>query len=79
MVEFDDALRELVRKTAEAVRACLVSGDTPHAEYKPRRCDACSLIDFCQPLAMRFKRGAAAWFRTQLATHQTAFTGESSP
>jgi CRISPR-associated exonuclease Cas4 len=65
-VVFDDGLRDLVRQTAAEVRACFTSGRTPPAEYVPRRCDACSLIDFCQPLAMRFKKGAAAWFSSNL-------------
>lgn len=65
-VEFDDDLRELVRRTSEAVRQCFQSGRTPMAEYDARRCDACSLFDFCQPQAMRLKKGAAAWFAANL-------------
>jgi CRISPR-associated exonuclease Cas4 len=65
-VMFDGALRGLVRQTAAEVRACFASGRTPIAGYEPGRCDACSLIDFCQPLAMRFKKGAAAWFSSNL-------------
>jgi CRISPR-associated exonuclease Cas4 len=61
-VLFDEPLRNLVRTTTEEVRACFNSRRTPLAEYDPRRCDACSLIDFCQPKALRFKRGAAVWF-----------------
>jgi CRISPR-associated exonuclease Cas4 len=37
------------------------------ADYEPRRCDACSLIEECQPYALRFKRGASLWFQTQLS------------
>jgi CRISPR-associated exonuclease Cas4 len=65
-VVFDQPLRDLVRKTTEEVRACFASGRTPLAEYEPRRCDACSLIDFCQPHSLRFKKGAAAWFSSSL-------------
>jgi CRISPR-associated exonuclease Cas4 len=65
-VEFDVELRELVASTAAAVHACLMAGHTPLAEYEPRRCDACSLIDECQPLSLRFKKGAAAWFLASL-------------
>jgi CRISPR-associated exonuclease Cas4 len=39
---------------------------TPLAEYESRRCDACSLIDLCQPKAMRFKRGVQIWFASAL-------------
>jgi len=77
-VKFDDELRALVRMTTAEVRAGFLSGRTPLAEYNARRCDACSLIDICQPQAMRFKNGAAAWFRNQMRPHHTAFTGEST-
>ncbi|MBB5353691.1 CRISPR-associated exonuclease Cas4 [Haloferula luteola] len=65
-VAFDEELRELVRATAAAVRACLAEGKTPLAEYEPRRCDACSLIEVCKPKSMRFKKGAQVWFDTSL-------------
>ena len=65
-VGFDENLRALVRTTTAEVRTCFASGRTPLAEYDARRCDACSLIDFCQPQAMRFKKGAAAWFSSHL-------------
>ncbi len=65
-VEFDAVLRQLVTDTAAVLHAMIDSRNTPSAEYEPRRCDACSLIDLCQPKAMRFKRGAAAWFSSNL-------------
>ena len=65
-VEFDHALRQLVTETAGALHAMIDSRTTPSAEYESRRCDACSLIDLCQPKAMRFKRGAQAWFDSNL-------------
>lgn len=65
-VAFDAELRDLVRTTAEEVRACFASGQTPLAEYEARRCDACSLIEICQPHALRFKKGAAVWFSANL-------------
>lgn len=77
VIEFDPPLRQLVTETAAALHAMIDSRETPLAEYESRRCDACSLIDLCQPKAMRFKKGTTAWFRSQLAAHQTAFTGES--
>ena len=66
-VEFDAALRQLVTETAAALHAMIDSRVTPLAEYDPRRCDACSLIDICQPKALRFKRGAQAWFSARLS------------
>ena len=78
LVELDAPLRQIVAETASSLHAMIDSRETPHAEYDSRRCDACSLIDLCQPKAMRFKRGAASWFSSQLAAHQTAFTGDSA-
>lgn len=78
VVQFDAPLRQLVAETAIALHWMIDSRETPLADYEARRCDACSLIELCQPKALRFKKGAAAWFSTQLASYQTAFTGESS-
>jgi CRISPR-associated exonuclease Cas4 len=78
-VAFDAGLRQLVATTADALQELIASRVTPAAEYEPRRCDSCSLIELCQPQALRLKRGAAAWFANALkADHQTAFTGESA-
>ena len=65
-VIFDAPLRQRVTDTAAALHAMIASRETPLAEYNSRRCDACSLIELCQPKALRFKRGAAAWFATAL-------------
>ncbi len=65
-IAFDAALRQLVAETAVALHAMIDSRETPMAEYESRRCDACSLIELCQPKAMRFKRGAQAWFSQYL-------------
>ena len=65
-VPFDAPLRALVRETAAAVHEMRTNGTTPAADYEPRRCGACSLIDLCQPKALRFRKGAAAWFERQL-------------
>lgn len=65
-VKFDSTLRDLVEDTAHALHSMMSSRVTPHAEYLPRRCDSCSLIAICQPKALRFKRGARAWFSSSL-------------
>ena len=75
-VEFDISLRQLVVETSATLHAMIDSRQTPTAEYLARRCDACSLIELCQPKAMRFKRGVRVWFLSQLS-HHTAVTGES--
>jgi CRISPR-associated exonuclease Cas4 len=66
MVEFDATLRNLVTKNSMALHAMMDSRITPEAVYEARRCDSCSLIDLCQPKAMRFKRGAQAWFYSSI-------------
>jgi CRISPR-associated exonuclease Cas4 len=65
-VEFDETLRRLVTNTAASLHTMITSRQTPLAEYEARRCDACSLIELCQPKAMRFKRGVQAWFSAAL-------------
>jgi CRISPR-associated exonuclease Cas4 len=65
-VEFSLELRQLVAGTAAALHAMIDSRETPMAEYLAKRCDACSLIELCQPKSMRFKKGTAAWFSNQL-------------
>jgi CRISPR-associated exonuclease Cas4 len=62
----DDTLRNLVTETAHALHAMIASRETPLAEYAPRRCDACSLIERCEPHSLRFRRGASAWFQNHL-------------
>ena len=77
-VTLDETLRALTISTIAAVHEMKRTGTTPLAEYEKRKCDACSLIDLCQPHALRLKRGASAWFTARLAApHQTASTGES--
>lgn len=65
-VRLDDELRDLTISTIAAVREMKAGGLTPTADYDSRRCDACSLIDLCQPRALRLKRGAASWFAANL-------------
>jgi len=65
-VVFDPELRRLVVEIATALHAMIDARTTPVAEYEGRRCDACSLIELCQPKALRFKRWAAAWFSATL-------------
>ena len=71
-VAFDDVLRALTHETIAAVRAMWDTGTTPHADYQPRRCDACSLIDLCQPRMLKRGKGVQAWLTRQLeATSET--------
>lgn len=70
-VPLDDGLRDLTKKIASEVHRMIVERTTPQAEYEPKRCDSCSLIDLCAPKALRFRRGAEAWFERQLQSRLT--------
>ncbi len=65
-VPLDGTLRALTLSTIAAVHEMKRTGTTPLAEYEKRKCDACSLIDLCQPHALRLKRGASAWFQYRI-------------
>lgn len=64
-VLFDDELRRLTRDTIDAVRAMLGSQTTPSAQYSPRLCDACSLLDLCQPKLLGRRQSVSQWLSTQ--------------
>lgn len=67
-VPLDDALRTLTIATAERLHKLINERNTPEAVYNAKKCDACSLIEICQPKALRLKRGVASWFSMQLNT-----------
>lgn len=67
-VHLDDALRSLTRSIAQQMHSMYESRSNPTAVYKKQKCEACSLINICQPNIHRLKRGAAAWFSSQLTT-----------
>ena len=72
VVEFDIELRALTVDTAEALHALIESRSTPPAQYESRKCDSCSLLDCCQPKALRLNRGAASWFHNALKTNSAS-------
>lgn len=65
-VSFDEELRQLTRDTVAATRAMIASAKTPMADYAPRRCDACSLIDLCQPRLLGRPGSVQVWLARQL-------------
>lgn len=65
-VPLDSALRDLCTDLARRLHQLIDSRITPAAEYESRKCDACSLIELCQPKALSLKRDASAWFRSNL-------------
>lgn len=65
-VPIDDTLRALTKATIDGTRAMIDSGLTPSAVYDPKRCDACSLIDLCQPRWLARSDGVTDWLRQRL-------------
>jgi CRISPR-associated exonuclease Cas4 len=61
-IPFDNALRRLTVATIDAVRALVVSGQTPAAELKPQ-CEGCSLHEVCLP---ELARSATAWRNAEM-------------
>lgn len=66
-VVFDAELRLLTVETARRLHELIDRRVTPPAVYEERKCDACSLIQLCMPQALRFQKGAGAWFARQMA------------
>lgn len=65
-VAFDAALRALTEDAIARTRAMLQALRTPDACYDKRRCDACSLLDLCQPRLLHRSETVQAWLSTQL-------------
>lgn len=65
-VAFDSELRALTHQTIAATRQMITSGKTPSAHYESKRCDACSLIDLCQPRLLNRACNVEHWLRRQL-------------
>lgn len=65
-IAFDEELRTFTRQTIVATRDMIISGKTPLAHYEPKRCDACSLIDLCQPRLLNRAHSVEHWLRNQL-------------
>lgn len=59
-VAFDKELRELTERTVADTRRLLDCGGTPLPEYEAAKCEACSLMDICQP---RKPRGSGVVYR----------------
>lgn len=76
-VAFDAELRALTVDTALRLHGLIDHRATPPAVYEQRKCDACSLIELCMPQAMRFQKGAEAWFSRQMAELRQELTDVS--
>lgn len=64
-VLFDAELRQLTLDTIVAVRTMIAAGKTPTAQYNAKRCDACSLLDLCQPKILGRSRNVNDWLAAQ--------------
>lgn len=64
-VVFDHELRQLTLGTIAAVHGLLAAGITPTAHYDPKRCDACSLYDLCQPKLLGRRQSVSDWLAAE--------------
>lgn len=62
-VAIDAELRALTAQVAEDTRRMLEAGKTPLPEYSPRKCDACSLQETCQPQRPRGANAVELWLK----------------
>lgn len=60
-VSFDETLRDLTHRTAQAVRAMIADDETPPPIYVKAKCSRCSLIEICRPQAMMAARPVLRW------------------
>lgn len=65
-VAFDEELRRLTRQVIAEARMLKTEGRTPAAIYKASVCDACSLIDLCQPRLLGRPQSVRDWIQAQL-------------
>jgi CRISPR-associated exonuclease Cas4 len=66
-IAFDDELRALTKRIAEETRALIAGGRTPAPIYDPKRCDACSLKELCQPKRLERVGSVSAWLHRRIA------------
>lgn len=66
IVTLDDELRSLTRQVITESRMLIAQGRTPTAIYKASVCDACSLIELCQPRLLERRQSVQAWIQAQL-------------
>ena len=66
-VPFDPDLRQLTMETSADARALLNGGVTPPPDFKPRKCNACSLVEICQPRRLSRGQAASQWLMRQIA------------
>ena len=65
IVKFDEELRRQTKEAIVEARALVRAGITPAASYKASVCDACSLIELCQPHLLGRKQSVLEWILRQ--------------
>jgi CRISPR-associated exonuclease Cas4 len=66
-VPLDTELRALTDEVAAKTRSLLAGKTTPPAVYEKRKCNACSLVELCQPKRLSRTVSASAWLAQQIA------------
>lgn len=66
-VRLDAELRQLTEQIAIATGALLAGKITPPPIYAKSKCNACSLVELCQPKRLARTLSASAWLASQIA------------
>ena len=66
-VPLDTELRHLTEQIATETRALLSGKTTPPPIYAKSKCNACSLVELCQPKRLSRTLSASAWLADQIA------------
>jgi CRISPR-associated exonuclease Cas4 len=66
VVAFDAVLRNLTLATISNTRELFAKGHTPPAMFDPKRCNACSLLDLCEPRLFAHAGNVESWLMQQL-------------
>lgn len=66
VVAFDAALRSLTLEAIHSTHELFATGRTPPAVFDSRRCNACSLLDLCEPRLFAHAGSVEDWLMRQL-------------
>ena len=66
-VPLDAPLRDLTAEIAAKTRELLAGTTTPSAVFEKRKCNACSLVELCQPKRLSRALSASAWLASEIA------------
>ena len=63
VVAFNAGLREITENVAADTSRMLFGGRVPAPKYEPRKCQSCSLMNYCQPRAPHGPSNVSNWLR----------------